>query len=254
MGSKVVFLLADYGHDPTETAVPYKAFVEAGFQVTFFTENGNVPKCDAKMLEGITGTLLGAPKAAVEAYKKMTQSTEWQNPKAWTSEGISLLDYDLLMLPGGHEKGVRQILDSPKAQALIAEYFPACQKPGKKATAAICHGVQALAHTKGADGNSVIHEVNTTALPGVFENAAYHSTRLFLGDYYKTYGAGTANVEEIVKAALRDPAKQWKSSANPAAPFLVENQDWNYISGRWPGDAPLLAESAVKMVQQLQKA
>jgi hypothetical protein len=85
--------------------------------VTFFTENGNVPKCDAKMLEGITGTLLGAPKAAVEAYKKMTQSTEWQNPKAWTSEGISLLDYDLLMLPGGHEKVRTSINHCTKSRA-----------------------------------------------------------------------------------------------------------------------------------------
>jgi hypothetical protein len=56
------------------------------------------------MLEGVTGSLLGAPKPAVEAYKKMIQSTEWQHPKAWTSEGVTLLDYDLLMLPGGHEK------------------------------------------------------------------------------------------------------------------------------------------------------
>lgn len=137
---------------------------------------------------------------------------------------------------------------------MLAEYFPHCQKPDKKACGAICHGVQALAHTVGKDGKSVIHDVNTTALPGSFENAAYFGTRLVLGDYYKTYGAGTANVENVVKNALDDPAKQWKSSANPGTPFVVENEAWNYLSGRWPGDAPLLAEKVVNLVKQLQAA
>lgn len=206
------------------------------------------------MLTGLTGKLLGAPKPAIEAYNALTQSAEWQHPQAWTKEGVTLLDYDLVFLPGGHDKGVRQILDSLKAQQLLAEYFPQCKAPGKKACAAICHGVQALAHAKGADGKSVLYEVNTTALPGIFENSAYHGTRLFLGDYYKTYGAGTANVENIVREALKDPAKQWKSSANPSSPFVVDNEGWSYLSGRWPGDAPLLSERTIEMVKKLQAA
>lgn len=41
-----------------ETAVPFMAFKDAGFEVTIATEKGDSPKCDAKMLEGITQKLL----------------------------------------------------------------------------------------------------------------------------------------------------------------------------------------------------
>ncbi len=44
--------------NPSETAIPYTAFKKAGFEVQFATENGKVPACDAKMLNGITQKLL----------------------------------------------------------------------------------------------------------------------------------------------------------------------------------------------------
>lgn len=70
-------MMADYGHDPTgtganrlsssqvpfrfkvtdcvsETAVPYSSFREAGFDVSFATEKGVSPRCDERMLQGIT--------------------------------------------------------------------------------------------------------------------------------------------------------------------------------------------------------
>jgi len=42
----------------SETAVPYKAFKKAGFEVHFATENGRAPEGDKRMLEGITQKLL----------------------------------------------------------------------------------------------------------------------------------------------------------------------------------------------------
>lgn len=55
---KVLFIMADYGHDPTETAIPFQEFLKAGFDISFATENGKSPECDKKMLEGITQKLL----------------------------------------------------------------------------------------------------------------------------------------------------------------------------------------------------
>jgi hypothetical protein len=42
----------------TETAVAYSVFKSASFDVSFATESGNAPKCDDKMLYGVTGKLL----------------------------------------------------------------------------------------------------------------------------------------------------------------------------------------------------
>lgn len=79
--AKVLIAMADYGHDPTgtssleasrtfahaeqivETAVPYLAFKQAGFEVQFATENGRAPECDKKMLRGITQKLLVSSRA-----------------------------------------------------------------------------------------------------------------------------------------------------------------------------------------------
>jgi putative intracellular protease/amidase len=135
-----------------------------------------------------------------------------QHPLSWTDPSFTLNPYDLIFLPGGHEKGVRQIIDSSVVHAHLASYFPQTKKPSRKTVAAICHGVQVLAATHLPDGKSVLHDVTTTALPGFMEGSIFWMTRLFLGDYYKTYGAGTDNVETFVRKKLDDPRKQYFNS------------------------------------------
>jgi putative intracellular protease/amidase len=129
----------------------------------------------------------------------MSKTTDFLHPLSWSSLDFSLDSYNLIFLPGGHEKSVRQIIDSPIIYKQLAHYFPATIKPSKKTVAAICHGVMVLSETKNAEGESIIHECITTALPARFEQVAFWGTRLFLGDYYKTYGAGSDDVETSVR-------------------------------------------------------
>ncbi|OAP60225.1 hypothetical protein AYL99_05227 [Fonsecaea erecta] len=249
MAPKVIFLMADDGHDPTETAIPWKVFKDAGFDIFFVTEDGNTPKCDEKMLSGWTGTLLGANKAAKRAYQELSSTSEaFKKPLAWKDPAFSLDDYDLVFLPGGHEKNVRQIMDSARVHELLASYFPKTKKPSSKSLAAICHGVQVLAMASTSDGKSVLHDVITTALPAYMEEGIYHVTKLFLGAYYKTYGAGTDSVEEVVKKRL-DNRAQFKNSKSPS-PFVVEDPNYNYLSARFPPDSEALAKRAVSLVRE----
>lgn len=186
-------------------------FRDAGFSVSFATEDGKAPACDKRMLEGWTGTLLGANAAAKAAYKSLTESAEFARPQAWTSPGFSLTDNDVVFIPGGHDKGVRQLLDSSQAQDALAAYFEKTKKPSHKIVAAICHGPQALANATRPDGTSVLHDCTTTGLPTMMEQSIFHVTRLVLGDYYKTYGAGSDSVQTAITKKLRDPS-QFKSS------------------------------------------
>jgi putative intracellular protease/amidase len=128
----------------------------------------------------------------------MSRTPEFQNPLSWSSPDFNLDSFNLVFLPGGHEKGVRQLIDSPIMHKHLASYFPATTKPSSKTVAAVCHGVMVLSQTEGADGKSIIHECVTTALPARFEQVAFWGTRAFLGDYYKTYGSGSENVEDSV--------------------------------------------------------
>ena len=94
----------------------------------------------------------------------------------------------------------------------LASYFPSTLKPSKNTVAAVCHGVMVLSETTGEDGKSVIHECVTTALPARFEQVAFWGTRAWLGDYYKTYGVGSEDVETSVRKVLDNPATQYKNS------------------------------------------
>src|SRR6266487_3653669 len=129
----------------------------------------------------------------------MSKTPEFLQPLSWSSQDFTLENYNLVFLPGGHEKGVRQLIDSATMHKHLAYYFPTTVKPSSKSVAAVCHGVMVLSETEGTDGKSIIHECVTTALPARFEQIAHWGTRAFLGDYYKTYGAGSDDVEASVK-------------------------------------------------------
>ena len=225
----------------------------------------------------------------------MTQDPPIQSPLSWSSPTFTLEPYNLLFFPGGHEKGVRQVIDSSTIHEHLTRYFPqtlrsapasasapaptsigpdSSPSKGTKNIAAVCHGVMVLAEathpyspsspniqeeltegenppTGSADemvGRSLLWDVETTALPAVFENAAFWGTRLFLGDYYKTYGAGSECVEQSVAKRLRSKG-QWKGYSG-FSPFVVEDRKYRYMSGRWPGDARLLGERVVGMVRE----
>lgn len=139
----------------------------------------------------------------MKLYESMTESAEMQQPLSWTAPDFSLDDFDVVHIPGGHDKDVRQLMDNAVVQKLFADYFPKTKKPGKKVVGAICHGPLVLCNAKGEDGNSVLYHCTTTALPACFESVAFHGTRLFLGDYYKTYGAGSENVETSVSCLVQ---------------------------------------------------
>ena len=140
----------------------------------------------------------GASKEAVSLYESMRTDMQSMTALSWSTEGFSLEDYDLVFLPGGHEKGVVQVINSPTVHRLMAEYFPQTLKPSRKSCAAICHGVMVLSESSLPDGKCVIHDATTTALPGAMEQSIFWGTRLVLGDYYKTYGAGSESVETSV--------------------------------------------------------
>lgn len=251
MAPKALICMADYGNDPTEAAVPFSRWAAAGVNIDIATETGNVPKCDEKMLYGLTQKLLGATSAVVDIYHNMQKSQAMTSPLSWTASDFSMDKYDIVLLPGGHDKGMQQYIDSSSLHSHLASYFPKTLKSTggeTKVLAAICHGVMTLARTQIAGSEkSVMHEVRTTTLPTFMEGAAFWGTRLFLGDYYKTYGANAETTEESVKSVLDNPEKQWCTSTG-MSPFVVVDEKYNYVSARFPGDAEAFADKVLEVL------
>lgn len=226
------------GFDPSEAAIPWKILSHAGIKLTFITPDGNQSAPDPRMLNGtnlgIFRSILAARQDAVDACIEMQQCEEFKRPQPYNE--VNADDFDALLLPGGHDKTVKDYLESPILQQLVVKFFNQ-----SKPVAAVCHGVLVAARSiDPATKQSVIYDYQTTALLKSQEMAGYHLTCLWLGDYYLTYPETT--VEEEVKACLKSPSNFYQGKFalfrdtpdKLARGFIVK--DRNYLSARWPGD------------------
>lgn len=239
--ARILIPLPDNDFDITEVSVPWKLFTRAGHSVTFATEAARIPRGDPLLLTGVVFGQLGAEAEAKAFYREMERTPELLSPVRYRD--IDVEDYDALLLPGGHAPGMRQYLGSAELQEKVFLFW----RTGKP-VAAICHGVLLLARSQEPEtSRSVLSSYRTTCLPKYMERTAYLMTFWKLGKYYRTY---PQYVEDEVRAALERPEEQFvrgpmalvdKGSAHSdEAAFVVE--DGKYVSGRWPGDAYLVAK------------
>ncbi|MBK8258801.1 MAG: DJ-1/PfpI family protein [Polyangiaceae bacterium] len=239
--ARILVPLPDNDFDVTEVSVPWKLLTRAGHSVSFATENALTPQGDPLLLTGVIFGQLGAEPEAKAFYSELTRSAEFQKPIKYAD--IRPADYNALLLPGGHAPGMRQYLASQELQSKVAQFWKT-----DKPVAAICHGVLVLARSRDPEtGRSVLSKIRTTCLPKFMERTAYYLTAWKLGKYYRTY---PAYVEDEVRGELENPRDQFQrgplsligkgTDTDDRHAFVVE--DGRYVSGRWPGDAYLLAK------------
>ncbi|MEZ4472599.1 MAG: type 1 glutamine amidotransferase domain-containing protein [bacterium] len=235
--ARILIPLPDTDFDVTEVAVPWRLAVDAGHEVVFATElGGAAPTADPRLLTGVIFGKLGAAPDALACYRSLEQDTAFRAPIAWGT--LDPLEFDGLLLPGGHAPGMRQYLGSGELQAQVVRFWRTGRPVG-----AICHGVLVLARALDpGTGRSVLADVRTTCLPAYMEWLAYLLTFWKLGRYYRTY---RATVQREVQSALDRPRHQFVrgpltlgargTDVDDSPAFVVE--DGRYVSARWPGDA-----------------
>ena len=246
----ILCLLPQADYDPTESGVPWRYLQDAGIDVQFATPSGQVAHADPRLVEtgfGLLNPFFMTRQADLRCYRQMSADARFQQPLAYSD--VQPEKFEALLVPGGHAKGMRSLLESERAREIVQHFF-AADKP----VAAVCHGVLLLARTRDPKtGRSVLHGRKTTALPVNMELLAWYTTAPFLGRYYRTY---PQSVEAEVKAALATPADfsrgpllpRRETQANTGIGFTV--RDGNYLSARWPGDCHTFAEEFVKLVRQ----
>ncbi len=248
----ILIPLPNYGSDPTEVSIPWKVLSENGFNITFATPQGEKAMVDLQMLHGkrlgIWRGLLKTGINAVDAHSAMKQSNAFNNPIKYAD--IREQNFDAIFLPGGHDKRIKEYLESDILQQQIVAFFES-----NKPVGAICHGVILPARSiDSKTGQSVLYNYKTTSLLKSQELLAYNLTRLWLKDYYLTYPG--LLVEDEVTSVLKDknqflqgPLPIFRDNpSNLKRGFVVK--DGNYLSARWPGDAYCFAYEFVKMLQE----
>ena len=249
MPKKVLIPLPRKDFDPTELAIPWRILTSNNIQIIFATPDGQMPTCDQLMLNGTTlgplSPLLKADKNARNAYLEMSNSKDFSKPIKWSD--LESQEFDGLILPGGHDKGMKEYLESEMLQRQVSKYFE-LEKP----IGAICHGVVLVARSKAKNGKSVLYGRKTTALLESQELLAWSLTCLWLKDYYRTY---PMTVEGEVKSCLASdkdfisgPPPMFRDSPQKLKHGFVAI-DRNYISSRWPGDAHRFANEYLKLLQ-----
>jgi protease I len=101
----------DSDFDPTESGVPWRTTRDHGHNVVFATPAGRRPRADPKMVTGeglgILSPLLKADDNGRSAYLYMEQSDAFRRPISYGE--IRAVDFDGLLLTGGHAPGMRFI-------------------------------------------------------------------------------------------------------------------------------------------------
>lgn len=251
---KIIIPLPSRDYDPTEVAVSFIFLKRAGVQVVVATPRGEIASVDEIMTTGkglgVLKKILMADVNGLNAYKSMISSPEYLNPIKYSA--IEEKDFDGIVLPGGHAKGMREYLESEILQKKITEFYKS-QKP----IGAICHGVVLLSRSK-INNHSIVENHKVTALTKVQELTAFNLTRLWLNDYYLTYNI---TVEDEVKSNLLNPDQFLhgpKAGSIFLLPFLKRDEpndysngfcvvDKNIVTARWPGDAHLFIQKFAKM-------
>ncbi len=264
--------------DPSEVSVSWRVLRECGHEAIFATPDGQTAETDEIMLSGIgldpwgwmpglrrlrlIGLLLRANANARRDHAAMQGDEALRKPLRWDELDASA--FDGLLLPGGHRsRGMREYLESPLLQSLVADFFSS-----DAPVAAICHGVLLVARSQARDGHSVLHGKRTTALTWSLEYKAWaiaRITRFWDPGYYRTYREnsfqqhGYMSVQQEVTRALADSADfvdvphdatdyrrktngLARDSDDDASPAFVV-RDGNYLSARWPGDVHCFARA-----------
>ena len=233
--AKILIILPEFDYDPSEVALPWLVWTEAGHKVTFTTESGQPAYADPITLTGeglpLLAASLKARDEAVQAYARMIASSEFLGPVKWAKAQARY--YDALHFPGGHAPGMKGYCESAEVFRLAREAFAANQP-----VSAICHGVLPLARA------GVLKGRRTTALTHIQEEIAVRLTNRALPGHYRTY---PVSVETEVRQRIGKTGKfergglfpRYAGRRRPNAGFVV--QDGNYLSARWPGDAWTLA-------------
>jgi putative intracellular protease/amidase len=198
-----------------EFAVPYKAFVDAGYQIEVITPKGGAAPIDPRSNP--------EPDQAAD-WKKATQRLRETKPlAAVTAEG-----FDAIFIPGGH--GVMFDLAKDSAVAKLIQEFDAQGKP----VAAVCHGPAALVQVVGKDGTPLVAGRKLAA----FTDAEERAVKL------------DKEMPFLLETRLRELGATVETRDN----FTVHTvRDGNLITGQNPASSAATAKLLIEALSEAKK-
>ncbi|WP_210490916.1 type 1 glutamine amidotransferase domain-containing protein [Patulibacter sp. SYSU D01012] len=210
-----------------ELVAPYRAFHEAGYDITIATPGGAEPKVDEGSL---------APEANDGDEEKVRELRDELNAIGLQLtapaklEGIDPHEFDVVFVPGGHGPMEDLAVDDTTGRILTTML-----DDDAKIVASVCHGPAALLAARRGDGSWPFADRTLTA----FTNEEEHQA-----------GLGET-VVWLLEDRLRDGGAKFEYG-EPWAPFVIE--DRNLITGQNPASSQPVADRIVALLEERRRA
>ncbi|EPY51791.1 hypothetical protein SPOG_00214 [Schizosaccharomyces cryophilus OY26] len=128
----LAIVLADEGFDVEQVCLPWRYFTDRGFLVEFvFPRPIDPPRTarpDPSYTCGWKGSIMGPSKEAMDIYSILCTLEEFIEPKHYTDEGFSFLDFDVVLITGGRNEPMRQMLTDPSLHSKLKPYLSLCKR------------------------------------------------------------------------------------------------------------------------------
>lgn len=202
------------GYWAEELLTPYKAFTEAGHEITFATPGGVTPVADA-------GSLAPEANGGRDVTAELAEITGLVSPLKL--DEVDLGDYEAVFYPGGHGPMEDLAVDTTSGR-LLTEALESGKPLG-----VVCHGPAALLAADREDGTSAFAGRKITA----FSNEEEHQAGLA--------GKAVWLLEDRLKGIGADV-----QVAAPWTPHVVV--DGNLVTGQNPMSSARLAAELLKQL------
>jgi putative intracellular protease/amidase len=234
---RILIPLPETDFDITEVCIPWRLFTDRGYKIVFASESGQIAQTHKMLITGEIFGELGDKVKAINSYREMIKSDEFMHPILFGN--INVREFDMVHLPGGYAKGMRDYVGNKILQEKVAGFIKL-----NKIVGSIGHGGVLLVRSiDQSTGKCVVHSKKMTALTNSLQRTVYHSSAWKLGDYFSTI---PETVEDEVCRNLSD--KRNFITGNPSQQLVIE--DGNLVTARWPFDACLYVETLIKKIEK----
>ncbi|EPX70630.1 uncharacterized protein SOCG_04326 [Schizosaccharomyces octosporus yFS286] len=223
----LAIVMTDYGFDVEQVCLPWRYFTDRGFMVEFVfpkpIDPPRVAKPDPSYTTGWKGTLMGPSKDTMDIYSILCTLDEFIQPKFYKDDNFSFLDFDVVLITGGRNEPMRQMLMDPLLHSKLKPYLTLCKRIDRQKDG------------PNVSMSKILGTIAQGALPIYINNpgTTLHATTIPVWmERANSWLSPPPNNSSYSYAASLMPTDNYSAGPNYRAVFTIEDEHNYYISGR----------------------
>ncbi|WBW74622.1 ThiJ domain protein [Schizosaccharomyces osmophilus] len=242
----LAIVMADNGFDVEQVCLPWRYFTDRGFLVEFVfprpLDPPRVAKPDPSYTTGWKGIIMGPSKDAMDIYSILCTLDEFIQPKYYTDDNFSFLDFDVVLITGGRNEPMRQMLTDPLLHSKLKPYLRLCKRIDRRKD------------DPNVAPSKILGTIAQGALPIYINNpeTTLRSTTIPVWmERTNSWISPPPNNSSYSYAASLMPTDKYFAGPNYRTVFTMEDMHHYYISGRCNTDIIPLSTGLYDLYRQM---